>query len=104
MFSPAGRLFSIVALIEALTWAGLLLGMALKYLPDTPITLGVRVFGPLHGIAFLAYVGVALFTALRQRWPLWATLLAILAAVPPLVTLPLEIWYRRLGLLAPPRT
>ena len=31
-------------------------------------------------------------------------LLALLAAVPPLVTVPLELWYRRKGLLSDPAT
>lgn len=94
------RLFTIAALIEALTWAGLLLGMFLKYVTDTT-DLGVWLFGRLHGGAFLFYVVVTVVAAWRLRWPLWATALAILAAIPPLVTLPLEIWFRRLGLLAP---
>ena len=99
--APAGRLFSVVALVEAATWAGLLAGMCLKY--GTAMgDLGVRVFGPLHGLAFLAYLGVALFVAMRLRWPLWLVLLAVLAAVPPLATLPMEAWLRRSGRLAAP--
>jgi len=36
------------------------------------------------------------------RWPWWAALLALAAAVPPLVTLPLEWWFKRRGLLSAP--
>ena len=97
--SPVGRLFSVVALIEALTWAGLLIGMLLKYGTGTT-DLGVWLFGRLHGFAFLAYLGVTLFSSWRLNWPFWATLAAVLAAIPPLLTLPLEIWFRRRGLLA----
>jgi hypothetical protein len=43
---------------------------------------------------------VTLFAALRLRWPWWATGLALLAAIPPLVTLPLEWWFKRRGLLS----
>lgn len=93
-----GRLFAIAALIEALTWAGLLIGMFLKYVTETT-DLGVWLFGRLHGAAFVFYVVVTVIAAWRLRWPLWATTLAILAAIPPLVTLPLEIWFMRLGLL-----
>lgn len=92
------RLFTLAALIEALTWAGLLIGMFLKYVTETT-DLGVWLFGRLHGAAFLFYVVVTVIAAWRLRWPLWATALAILAAIPPLVTLPLEIWFKRLGLL-----
>lgn len=97
--SPAGRIFSIVALLEAFTWAGLLLGMYLKYGSGTT-DLGVWFFGRLHGAAFLLYVAVAFYAGARLRWRMWTLLLAVLAAIPPLVTLPLEIWYRRRGFLA----
>ena len=97
--SGAGRLFSIVALIEAFTWAGLLVGMYLKYVSGST-ELGVWLFGRLHGGAFLLYLVVAIGAGARLRWPLWALLLAVLAAIPPLVTLPLEFWYRRRGLLS----
>lgn len=94
-----GRVFAAVAFIEALTWAGLLVGMFLKYVTETT-TMGVTIFGRLHGFAFIAYGVVTVLAAVRLRWPWWAALLAIVAAVPPLVTLPLEMWFRRRGLLA----
>jgi integral membrane protein len=97
--SPAGRLFAIAAFAEGLTWAGLLVGMWLKYGTQTT-DVGVWLFGRLHGAAFLFYVVVTLLSAMRLRWPWWAWTLALLAAVPPLVTVPLEMWFRRIGLLA----
>lgn len=96
--SPAGRLFAIAAFAEGLTWAGLLVGMLLKYGTETT-DLGVWLFGRLHGAAFLFYLAVTLVSAVRLRWPWWASILALLAAAPPLVTVPLEIWFRRIGLL-----
>lgn len=96
--SPAGRLFAIAAFAEGLTWAGLLVGMLLKYGTQTT-DVGVWLFGRLHGAAFLFYVIVTLLSAMRLRWPWWAWMLALLAAVPPLVTVPLEMWFRRIGLL-----
>ena len=97
--APAGRLFAVAAFIEGFTWAGLLIGMWLKYGP-VGNELGVKIFGPLHGGAFLFYVVVTVLSALRLRWPWWAALLAMVAAVPPLVTVPLEMGFRRLGLLS----
>ena len=99
--SPIGRVFSIVALIEAFTWAGLLVGMLLKYKLGVTDA-GVWWFGRLHGAAFLVYLVVAIVTAWRLNWPLWAILMAIFAAIPPLLTLPLEVWFRKRGLLAAP--
>ena len=101
--SKAGKLFATMALIEALTWSGLLLGMFLKYVTETT-DIGVWLFGRLHGLAFLFYVVVSLYAWVKLRWPLWAVLLALLAAVPPLVTVPLEMWFRRKGLLSDPAT
>ena len=99
--SRAGKVFTAVALIEAITWAGLLVGMYLKY--GTGSTdLGVWLFGRLHGVAFISYVVVAIIAGAQLRWSLWALLLALFAAIPPLFTLPLELWYRKRGLLAQP--
>ena len=100
--APAGRLFAVAAFIEGFTWAGLLIGMLLKYGTQTT-ELGVWLFGRLHGLAFLFYVVASVYVGVRQRWPSWALLLALLAAVPPLVTVPLEWWFRRRGLLSPVR-
>ena len=101
--SPIGKVFVVAALIEAITWAGLLIGMFLKY-KTASVDLGasvVSLFGRAHGLAFLVYVVVTVLTGVRQRWPVWALGLGILAAVPPLVTVPLEMWFRRRGLLSP---
>lgn len=100
--SGIGKLFSVIALLEGLTWAGLLVGMFLKYTTKTT-ELGVAIFGPLHGAVFISYVMVTGLAAVRLRWPLWATLVAVGAAVPPLVTIPMEIWFKRRGLLSPTR-
>jgi integral membrane protein len=94
--------FVVVAVVEAFTWAGLLVGMYLKHVADVT-ELGVRVFGSLHGAAFLAYVLLALLTARRQRWPLfWTTALALASAVPPFATVAFEQIARRRGLLDAP--
>jgi integral membrane protein len=92
--------FTIIARFEAFTWAGLLIGMYLKHVLEVT-ELGVWLFGRIHGFAFLAYAITALVAGLRLKWPWWATLTALLAAIPPLVTFPLELWFRQIGLLAP---
>ncbi|WP_435771779.1 DUF3817 domain-containing protein [Nocardioides sp. SYSU DS0651] len=92
------RLFRTVAVAEAITWAGLLLGMFLKYGTETT-ELGVRVFGMLHGIVFVAYVVVTVVVWVDRRWTVGRGLLALGAAVPPLATLPLEWWAVRRGWL-----
>ena len=96
-----GRAYAWIAFVEAFTWAGLLLGMFLKYVTETTPML-VSIFGALHGGAFLVYVVVTLLAAIRLRWSWWIALLALAAAVPPLVTIPMEIWLRRSGRLTRP--
>lgn len=70
------RVSIVAAFLEAFTWAGLLAGM------------------------FLIYLAIALITAITLRWPWRVTALSIIAAVPPLTTIPLEIWLRRRGHLS----
>ena len=93
-----GTAFSVVAKVEAFTWAGLLIGMYFKYGLETTDA-GVWLFGRLHGAAFVAYFVIAIVAAFRLRWPWWGGVLAVLAAIPPLVTWPLELWFRRRGML-----
>lgn len=94
----AGRVFAVVAFVEAGTWAGLLVGMFLKYVTQTTEA-GVQLFGPLHGAAFIGYLAVTIIAAIWLRWPWYATLAAIVSAVPPLTTIVVEMWLRRTGRL-----
>jgi integral membrane protein len=84
------RVFRIVAIAEACSWIGLLIGMAFKYLVVFD-DVGVRVFGPIHGALFVAYVVVTLVTARTFRWGAGTTLLALAASIPPAMTL----WFER---------
>ena len=54
--NQSGKAFAVVAMIEAVTWTGLLLGMFLKYVTETT-DLGVWLFGRLHGLAHLGVRG-----------------------------------------------
>lgn len=103
--SLTGRFFALIAFIEAATWGGLLVGMFLKHVTDTT-ELGVQVFGLLHGVAFCVYVVTAIAAAIRLRWSWQVITLALLASIPPLVTIPLEVWLRHTGRLnrAPARS
>ncbi|WP_255447400.1 DUF3817 domain-containing protein [Schumannella soli] len=96
--SRLGRIFIAIATLEAVTWAGLLVGMFLKYVTETTDHV-VTVFGTAHGGAFLVYGALSIVCAIAFRWRWWVTLLALAAAVPPLVTVPLELWMRRRRLL-----
>lgn len=82
-------LFSWLARAEAVTWTLLLAGMALKYVTRTT-ELGVRVFGLVHGVVFLAFALVALLLWVDQRWSLRRLAAVLVAAVLPYATLWVE--------------
>jgi integral membrane protein len=88
----AATAFRIVAVAEALSWVGLLAGMYVKYVPETT-ELGVKVFGPIHGGIFVAYLLVALVASRVLRWSPRTTVLALICSVPPLAT----VWFERLA-------
>jgi integral membrane protein len=93
--------FRIVAIAEACSWAGLLIGMFFKYVVVFD-DIGVKVFGPVHGALFVAYVVVTLIVARTFRWRLPFTLTALVASIPPLATLWFERRAHRQGVLAEP--
>src|SRR3954452_22534271 len=90
----AATAFRIVAVAEALSWVGLLIGMYVKYVPETT-ELGVQIFGPIHGGIFVAYVVTAVVAARVLRWSIGTTLLALAASVPPLASIVFERWANR---------
>lgn len=93
--------FKAVAIAEALSWAGLLVGMYLKHVAGTT-ELGVKVFGSLHGGVFIAYVALTLLLARNLRWSPWVTLTGLACSIPPFATVAFEVWASRTGRLDVP--
>jgi integral membrane protein len=91
-------LFRRLAVAEAITWALLLTGMVLKYVTRTT-ELGVQVFGMVHGVVFIAYCLSTVFVAVNQRWSARVTLLGLVSAVPPFMTVWFDRWAERRDLL-----
>ncbi|MCC5575795.1 DUF3817 domain-containing protein [Microtetraspora sp. AC03309] len=86
----AFRLFRAVAIAEAYSWAGLLIGMFFKYVVVGD-EIGVRIFGPIHGAIFVLY-GLAVLAAARAgRWSFGTVVLGLACAVPPFTT----VWFER---------
>ncbi|MDZ5660901.1 DUF3817 domain-containing protein [Nocardioides sp. zg-1308] len=92
------RLYRVVAVAEAVTWALLLTGMFLKYVTETT-ELGVQVFGMVHGVVFIAYCLTTVLLWVDQKWPLSRLVLGLAAAIPPFATVPFERYAERAGLL-----
>jgi integral membrane protein len=93
------RLFRWLAVTEAITWGLLLAGMFLKYVTETT-ELGVRVFGMVHGVAFVAYCVTTVVVAVDQRWSLRRALAGLACAVPPFATVPFDRYAEARGWLS----
>lgn len=98
--STIAKRFRFIAVLEALTWLGLLIGMAFKYIPADGNEIGVKIFGPIHGAVFVLYLVITVVTAVKLRWSAVTTVLAAVASVPPFGTVVFEIWAARTGKLA----
>ncbi|WP_280214773.1 DUF3817 domain-containing protein [Nocardia cyriacigeorgica] len=97
----AGR-FRFFAILEAVSWAGLLIGMAFKYIPDPGNEIGVKIFGPVHGGIFILFVLSALLASRELNWNWKTTVLALASSIPPFCTVIFEIWAVRTGKLEQP--
>ncbi|TDE08956.1 DUF3817 domain-containing protein [Jiangella asiatica] len=86
----AFRWFRIAAVAEAVSWAGLLVGMFFKYVV-VENEIGVQVFGPVHGVIFLVYLVTVLAMWWTERWSMTKTLLGLTCAIPPFMT----VWFER---------
>jgi integral membrane protein len=99
--TPAAiRVFRVLAVAEAFSWAALLVGMFFKWVTRTT-ELGVEIAGPVHGAFFLAYGVTALVLWRLQRWPFRVALFAGFSAVVPFATVWFERWAGRRGFLTP---
>ncbi len=77
---PTGA-FRVVAVVEAATYLVLLAATFLYRVLDGPDL--VSVLGPIHGIAFLVYLVLALQIREGQGWSFWRTVAVIVAAAVP---------------------
>ena len=95
----AASWFRLVAGAEAVSWVGLLVGMYFKYLGTPRTEIGVKVFGPIHGGIFIAFVVLALLVGLAHKWSLSTWTAALLASIVPLASVIFVIWADRTGRL-----
>lgn len=98
--TTVAKRFRFVAILEAFTWAGLLIGMFFKYVPENGNEIGVKIFGPIHGVVFIAFVIIAIVTARALSWTPLTTVLALASSFPPFGTIVFEQWAVRSGRLA----
>ncbi|MBU8810380.1 DUF3817 domain-containing protein [Mycolicibacterium goodii] len=94
--------FRLIGLAEAVSWAGLLVGMYFKYLGSPRTEIGVKVFGPIHGGVFLAFLAAAVLVGLAFKWSLLTWGLALLASIVPLGSVIFIMWADRAGKMGTP--
>ena len=76
---PALRALRVVALVESLSFAVLLLGSLLKRTTGPDL---VPLLGPVHGGLFVALVVLVLATLPQLRWSWWFTLVMLTIGSP----------------------
>ena len=89
--------FRIIAIAEALSWAGLLVGMYFKYVGSPQTEIGVKIFGPIHGGIFMAFLLGALLVGIARKWNVVTWVLALLGSIVPLGSVIFVIWADRTG-------
>ncbi|MEV0674156.1 DUF3817 domain-containing protein [Mycobacterium sp. NPDC050441] len=87
--------FRLIAFAEAVSWAGLLVGMYFKYLGSPRTEIGVKVFGPVHGGVFIAFVVAAVLVGVARKWDIGTWILALLASIVPLGSVIFVMWADR---------
>lgn len=100
MFRTPRSLFRVLAFAEVVTWAiliGALIARALGA-PSIVVTIG----GSIHGFVFLSYGATAILVALNQRWKVGPAILAVVSAIIPFATVPMERWLEKRGMLEGP--
>lgn len=76
------RIFKFVSIAEAFSWLFLIVATVVKRGFDGPET-GVQILGPIHGILFIAFVGLIFVTRKQLVWDGRRTGFALASSVIP---------------------
>lgn len=93
MFRTPKSLFRALAIAEAISWTLLIAGLIVRAVTDWAPA--VSIGGGIHGFVFLSYGATAVLVSKNQRWHIGPTAVAIVSAVVPYATIPVEIWLNR---------
>ena len=94
---PPKSLFRLAAFAEAVTWTLLIAALIIRAV--TGFAPAVTIAGGIHGFVFLAYGATAVLLAVNQRWHPGVAAIAIVSAIVPYATIPVELWLARTGRL-----
>ena len=93
MFRTPARLYRVLAIAEAITWTLLISALIARAVGAPGIV--VTIAGGIHGFVFLSYGATAVLVALNQRWSVGVGVAAVVSAIVPYATIPMEIWLHR---------
>ncbi|MCR2825001.1 DUF3817 domain-containing protein [Microbacterium sp. zg.Y909] len=97
MFRTPLTLFRTLAIAEAVSWTLLIAGLILR--ATLGLDIATTIGGSIHGFVFLSYGATAILVAKNNRWAPGPTAVAVISAVIPYATIPVEIWLNRTGRL-----
>jgi len=97
MFRTPASLYRVLAIAEAITWTLLISALIARAVGAPGIV--VTIAGGIHGFVFLSYGATAILVAFNQRWSIGVGILAVVSAIVPYATIPMEIWLHRSGRL-----
>ena len=103
MPSTLVRVFKTAAVLEAISWGLLLIGMFFKWVTQTT-EMGVKIAGPIHGVMFILYVLTTLKLWQDHDWPVKEFLIGLVCSVIPFATVWFEKHAEHRGLLRPAGT
>ena len=98
VFAEPKGLFRVIATAEAITWALLLSGLAIRASGNAPEWL-ISTVGGLHGFTFLSYAVIAALVGVNQRWAVGRIFVGVALAIVPFATIPFERSVAKKGLL-----
>jgi integral membrane protein len=98
VFRTPATLFRVLAIAEVISWTLLITGLILR--ATAGLAIATVIAGSIHGFVFLSYGATAVLVAFNNRWRPWPTIVAIVSAIVPYATVPVEIWLARTGRLA----
>ena len=97
VFRTPKSLFRVLAFAEVVSWTLLIAGLIIR--ATTGFAPAVTIGGGIHGFVFLSYGATAVLLAFHQRWPVGSAIIAIVSAIVPYATVPVERWLERAGRL-----
>lgn len=91
----AWMLFKLAAFVETFGWTCLIIGIIAVELKWPYNDTYIAIAGSIHGILYLFYLFIVIFTHRSLKWSIWRFIFAELISVVPYGALVFELWVSR---------